>query len=145
MQRFWNKVEKIPFHECWEWTAGCSPDGYGKFKINKKTVRAHRFSYEIHNGPIGPNLEVCHSCDNIKCVNPYHLFLGSRVENHRDMLKKGRGVSGEKNGSSKLTKVQIKDIRQAYRSGDYTQQQIAWQYGITQNMVSKIVLYRCWK
>jgi len=89
-KRFWQKVEVIPGHECWEWSAYRMPNGYGKFKFNDKEGLAHRASWEIHFGPIPEGLFVCHHCDNPGCVRPDHLFLGTPQDNVDDMYAKGR-------------------------------------------------------
>lgn len=90
-QRFWEKVEMIPFHECWEWKAYRNNDNYGTFQIaTKKNVKAHRFSYELNNGPVPEGLCVCHTCDNPGCVRPNHLWLGTMKDNSKDMALKGR-------------------------------------------------------
>lgn len=98
LEKFWEKVDKRGEDECWEWTGtlqskgnpGC-PYGYGCFYHDGKSIRAHRFSYELHNGTIDPDLVICHSCDNTLCVNPNHLWQGTRLDNLIDMWKKGRG------------------------------------------------------
>jgi hypothetical protein len=84
VQRFWDKVQKT--EGCWLWTGSKYNKGYGSFN----RTRAHRFSYELHYGPIPVDLFVCHHCDNPPCVNPSHLFLGTALDNTQDELFKER-------------------------------------------------------
>ena len=120
--RFFDKVNKNgPIHpvlktQCWEWTAGTNVKGYGRFAFIGKNRLAHRVSYIFTNGDIPDSLCVCHKCDNRKCVNPDHLFLGSIIDNTMDMVKKGRARGNSANGSlhpaSKLVESDILYIRQ---------------------------------
>jgi len=89
-ERFWAKVVKD--NDCWGWTAKLDKDGYGRFSPNggNSQMPAHRFSWEIHFGPIPDNLFVCHHCDTPACTNPDHLFLGTAQENMEDKVRKGR-------------------------------------------------------
>ena len=87
---FWAKVDKSG--ECWTWTGARDPRGYGRLGRGRKTLFAHRFSWEEENGPIPNGLFVCHSCDNPACVRPSHLFLGTQKDNIRDMMSKNRGA-----------------------------------------------------
>jgi hypothetical protein len=93
MERFFEKIEKT--ESCWIWTAGLrGKTGYGAFKINGKVIDSHRVSYTIHKGDIPVGMYVCHTCDNRKCVNPDHLFLGTAKDNHQDAVDKGKVIFG---------------------------------------------------
>ena len=88
LERFWNKVQVTD--GCWEWQEGLSTGGYGKFWVGNETVPAHRFAWEVSQGPIPDGLFVCHHCDNRKCVRPDHLWLGTSYDNMVDCVEKGR-------------------------------------------------------
>ena len=76
--------------ECWVWTGSLFESGYGRFSRSNKKLRAHRVSYEIYKGAIPDGMHVLHECDNPPCVNPNHLFLGTHLDNMKDMERKGR-------------------------------------------------------
>mgnify|MGYP001567469602 FL=1 len=78
---FWSKIYKTD--SCWNWIMGKSDSGYGRFSYNGKTVRAHRFSYELHNGKIPFDKEIDHLCRNRLCCNPEHLEAVNHLENVR--------------------------------------------------------------
>jgi hypothetical protein len=95
-ERFWEKVNKLPGEDaCWEWTGHGDRDGYGRLKNEDrprgKSVRAHRYSWIIANGPIPNGMGVLHDCDNPACVRPSHLKLGTAADNQRDKSVRRRG------------------------------------------------------
>ena len=102
---------------CWEWNRGLFSQGYGMLSIKHQPTPAHRVAYEVFVGEIPEGLEVCHHCDNRKCVNPKHLFIGTHKENMEDMVSKGRSVKGELNASACLSNEKAKEVRELYRNG----------------------------
>lgn len=117
LNRFWSKVNKTrnPFG-CWEWTKTSHPFGYGRFGYDKKIYLSHRLSYQIHYGSITSKDCVLHKCDNPSCVNPQHLFLGSRADNAIDRTQKNRTLKGSAVTISIFTEQQILDIRASIKS-----------------------------
>jgi len=99
--RFHQSYTKIP-NGCWNWLGATSFKGrkwsYGIINKDKKPYLAHRVSWELHNGPIPKEMDLCHKCDNTLCVNPDHLFLGTQADNNRDRDLKGRKAMGEGHG-----------------------------------------------
>lgn len=131
--------------ECWEWLGPLSRHGYGIISVNQKSIQAHRLAWEKTFGKIPDGLCVCHHCDNRKCVNPSHLFLGTSRENTQDAARKGRMASkrGELCGKAKLTPGQVQTIREL-RKAKVPRSYIASQFGISINHVWKICTGSCW-
>lgn len=142
MTDFWNRVNTPSLDECWEWTGSKDKDGYGVLRFRGKRYKAHRL---VMRAPA--DVWVLHKCDNPPCVNPEHLFYGSAKDNTQDMIAKGRkaSVKGSRNPCSKLTEQQVRNIRLAYASGNYTHSQIANEYGVARQTIGDIVNRRDWK
>ena len=107
--RFWRKVKVKSENDCWLWTAATTNGGYGVIGHRDKTVRAHRLSYEMANGPIPRNHVVRHKCDNPACVNPDHLEIGTQADNICDAVSRNRN----RGPTRKLTDSAVLDIRQS--------------------------------
>ena len=147
---FWSKVDRSGGEStCWEWLNCINNWGYGELMVNRKKYRAHRFAWELVNGQIPSGLLVLHKCDNPKCCNPKHLFLGTHKDNMKDMAEKGRAnpprLSGEKHGQHKLTLEQVLYIRDRYAKGSITQAELGREMGVSDGAIGDIVTGRNWR
>lgn len=157
--RFWKKVNKygptIPHMKtpCWVWVAAKLNTGYGSISLNRSSIKAHRFSWVLHRGPIPAGMLVCHACDNRLCVNPSHLFLGSPADNSNDMKKKGRHrspvippeltIKGERHGSSKLKESDVLLIRGLFKGGS-RQCDLSNKFNVSPRLIGLIVMRKIW-
>lgn len=144
-ERFWEKVQKT--EGCWFWIAAHSGDRYGRIRRGLRSgeyVKAHRMSWELHYGPIPEGMEVLHQCDTPLCVRPDHLFLGTQLDNMRDMIAKGRDCRGEQISTAKLTAADVIAIRNAYKAGA-RQGFLAEQYGVSINTVGHVTRRESWR
>lgn len=129
---------------CRLWIARTKPQGHGTLQWKNRCTYAHRLAWICANGPIPDGLCVCHKCDVPNCINPDHLFLGTRADNNRDRHAKGRYDSmahGENNGNAKLTAAQAMEIFHARG----LQREIAAAYGIAQPSVGLIKRKIIWR
>lgn len=132
---------------CWEWQARISPFGYGQFTTSSgESWQAHRLSYTLYKGKIPTGLCVCHTCDNRKCVNPDHLWVGTRNDNIQDMYQKGRGkkATSEKNGGAKIGWQEVNEIRRLYPEVK-SHRKLATSFGISRRQISRITRNLSWK
>lgn len=136
--RFWKMVDKKDENECWKFTGYINKDGYGKMsKGNSKLESAHRISYELHKGKIPESMVVMHTCDNPSCCNPKHLVLGTQNDNIQDMISKGRFVP--RITPYKLTKEQIKEVRDKYTGMRGEKVKLAKEYGVVVTTITNIL------
>lgn len=121
-------------NNCWECNSHKPSNNYPQFYKNGKIVRLHRHVYEECFGEIPKGLVVRHKCDNTFCINPEHLELGTHKDNINDKVKRNRQAKGEKNGSAKLTKEQVLQIRNDNRMG----KEIAKDFNVSRATISQI-------
>lgn len=155
--RFWDRVGKTD--GCWTWSGQIDPDGYGVLPVRTRPVRAHRFSWTLHYGPIPPGMAVLHRCDNPPCVRPDHLWLGTLGDNNRDRSRKGRSATGLQAGphlhpetrprgervyGAELTESAVREIRERFRAGE-TCAAMAAAYGVSPSTLENIVRRRTWR
>ncbi len=143
-ERFHNLYKKMP-SGCWFWLGYLRPAGYGMITDDGGTAQyAHRFSWILHFGLIPINLFVCHKCDNPRCVNPEHLFLGSAQDNLDDMVKKGRSVKGIMQWEAKLDENKVIEIRELATKGS-SHTELSLRFGISRRQINNVVKRRAWR
>jgi hypothetical protein len=153
-RRLLNFVTYEPNSGCWLWTGGVDKKGYGYFNLSGESTRAHRAAWILAHGPIPDGKMVLHHCDVPGCVNyESHLYIGTALDNFRDMDKRGRKAPhitpwlnlDTPNPNASLTAQQVTSIRREYESGDTSQAMIARKYGVGSSQISNIILRRCWR
>lgn len=143
--RFWSKAEKPSINQCWNWIACVGSGGYGSFLADGRAQKAHRIAYKMAFGEFPRELDVCHTCDNPKCVNPNHLWLGTARDNILDCMKKrrNRAFNGEMigfcNNNAKLTFEQVQEIRNKYATRQFTYSRLSSIYGVSAAHLGEIV------
>lgn len=142
-QRFWSKVSIVNLLSCWQWTGAISSCGYGHITVDKVDHLAHRFAWIVTKGAIPSGSFVLHRCDNKRCVNPGHLFLGTHKDNMKDMVNKGRAARGDIHGNSKLSLDQVLAIRRLFGTIPVTE--IARRFDVAFKTVYRIAHRESWK
>lgn len=150
IDRFWGHVKVGTPEHCWEWRSYVGAEGYGRFSvIHDCPVEASRLAWAFHNKANPEDQFVLHTCDNKKCCNPHHLYLGDRSQNMRDFLSRNRhphlerSAAEQDNGNSKLTRDDVVNIKAMIRSG-ISNTDIAAEYGVTHSAISLIRRGKTW-
>lgn len=131
---------------CVNWEGCIQWNGYGKLRRNDKSLLAHRVAYANAYGEVPKGMWVLHKCDNRRCVNPYHLFLGTAKDNTQDMIKKCRGSwghsKGERNGKAKLKDSEVRAMRKSYVPKRGAKAALARRFGCGWTTVNNILSRR---
>ena len=138
-----DNVIPVPECGCWLWNKSWSGTGYGQFELNGKSYLSHRYSYSVFVSPIPEDMCVLHKCDTRSCVNPDHLFLGTKGDNARDAVRKGRQTrtQGSRNGHAKLDESKVSEIRSSTKK----QKELAAEFGVDQSVISEVKTRKIWR
>lgn len=138
-----NRSYMVASNGCWEWTRYCAADGYGSACFMSRVIAAHRLSWILHRGEVPVGKFVLHTCDNRRCVNPGHLWIGTLKDNAIDMHRKSRNadIRGEKNHRAKLTAEAITRIRNDRR----LLRLVAADHGVSQSQICLIKNRKAWR
>ena len=129
---------------CWWWTGHCTGKGYGEFKWKGKNWGTHRASWTLHNGEIPEGMHVLHHCDNRKCVNPEHLYLGTNQQNVDDREIRGRGLTGRPGRKPLFTIEQVNRMQELV-AHKVPQTKVAEMFGISQPSLWAIIHKKSYK
>jgi hypothetical protein len=132
---------------CWDWSASSFQSGYGALAAappSREMLSAHRVSFELHVGPIPAGLCCLHRCDQPRCTNPRHLFLGTIQDNNHDKMMKCRQSRGEGHPRAKLTQQQVDLIRSIHSCYRASMRELAEWFGVSRGLISMIVRNRIW-
>lgn len=128
--------------DCMLWTGHVMKNGYGQIKLHRVVSLVHRVAWEIENRREVPSgLDVCHTCDVRNCINPSHLFIGTRKDNMQDALRKGRTTRGAKHGCHKLCR---RDVRWIRKNSTVKHSILADKLGVSRRLVSMIAQGKRW-
>ena len=143
IDRFFQFVGRKQPSGCIPWTGATANFGYGAFNVGGKVHRAHRLSYQFFVGEPG-ELCVLHRCDNPACVNPTHLFLGTRAENMADKVRKKRQPQGQDHGRAELNDRKVRSIRVLWASGKYSAIHLGRVFGVCRATIYSVVRRETW-
>lgn len=128
---------------CWVWRGSLFKDGYGQFKLGGKNWKAHRAAWFIHTGGIPKDLYVLHKCNNRKCVNIKHLYLGDHLQNMRDKVAFGVHLFGFSSPVAKLTFKQVREIKRRKKEGEGCRK-IAKDFPVCKSTINNVIRGACY-
>jgi len=148
-ERFWRDIVKT--RTCWNFQK-TGWRGYGRLSLDHRHVSAHRYSWELHFGPIPDGLLVCHHCDNPACVRPDHLFLGTDAMNAADRNRKGRTIIGSRENIPRgadhylttLSNADVRKIRRLFAKGNITKTELGARFGVGRTCIYHIINRTSW-
>lgn len=143
-ERIPGKWKYNPANGCWEWRGAPDISGYGRIWRDGRSEQAHRAAWLVFKGPLPEEACVLHRCDNRRCVNPDHLFIGDRGTNNTDRAAKKRSYIGPKSWSSKLDAAKVVAIRESLAAGE-TRRAIAMKFAVSPSAINDIALGKTWR
>ena len=141
IERFWRNVDVKGPDECWDWKLSTDRCKYGKTRIGKAYLLAHRVAYMIKNGHIDGSVMVLHGCDNSICCNPAHLHPGTHLDNMRE--RGARGRAARKFTPCKLSQEKADAIRREFEGGK-PKHELARTYHVSPQTIRAIVARKYW-
>jgi len=143
--KIFNNIKKNE-NGCWEWTGGLSARGYASMHYEGKRTPLHRLSYILFRGPIPNDKLACHTCDNKKCINPDHIYIGTHKTNFRDAKERNRLRTrrGSAHPSSKLNEDKVRFIRFHYQNG-FDIREMSSFFGVTKSILYQTAKGQRWK
>ena len=151
--RLWSRVDMSAGPGgCWLWLGGVNSNGYGMIRrepegnaIRGIKTTTHRVAWDLTHGPIAQGLHVCHRCDNPRCVNPAHLWLGTHAQNLADMKTKGRAARGDRSGTARLDSRQVQVIKRLLFLGHCSAAEISALLGVSSAAIDSIRNEKTWR
>jgi hypothetical protein len=140
VKRDFDNDKHVTFDQCLEWDGYHDRYGYPSIGIKNKPLKGHRLVYEYFVGPIEPGMQVLHTCDNPRCINPFHLWQRTILDNVRDSVEKGRAAclrTGEDHFGARLSNLDVEFIRKS----SFSQKYLAERFGCSPDTIKSIRNY----
>lgn len=128
--------------ECVEYQGAIDSRGYPAIRVGRQVIRGHRLTVLAHRGRIPTGKHVLHHCDNKRCVNLDHLFIGTHADNMADLVAKGLQPRGEQVGVATLTNSQADEIRIRYFTEPTTMERLGAEYGTSATTIGRVIARR---